>query len=515
MDSTLMVIIALAVFLFVLAAEMPVAVGLAAAGVTGLLLNNGFEQTAATLSSAAYQATSTYTLVVIPMFILMGVLVANAGVLGNVFDLAARATRKLPGGLGIATVLSAAGFSAVTGSSAAAVATLGRLCVGEMRRHGYSIKFAASIVAASGTLGVLIPPSVVLVIYGVLTNESVGQLLLAAIIPGIITAIAYILAIVLMATLGNRKKHIAEDHAGDGHPDDAPTAPVAEPTSASTGEGPGGTATLSRDVAVAMQANEPAVDRDVDREMARELDQLEVAAGPGGIATAKPTRAQRIQELESVFYIGIIFVVVLGGIYGGIFTETEAGAVGALVAVLVLLLRSGRTEMGLKRSLTSALRETSANTSMLFALLIGGSIFTLFLVTARVPQELTDWIIGLDVNKYVVIAIILLVLLVLGALLDGMSILLLTMPLTYPLVTDLGFNGLWYGILAVKMVEVGLLTPPFGLNVYLVSGVVKEAKVEDVFRGVFPFIVAELCVVLLIIIFPELVTWLPDLASTK
>ncbi|MBF6620352.1 MAG: TRAP transporter large permease [Patulibacter sp.] len=492
MDSMLMVLIALGVFLFILAAEMPVAVGLAAAGVTGLLLDNGFEQTAATLSSAAYQATSTYTLIVIPMFILMGVLVANAGVLGNVFDLAARATRKLPGGLGIATVLSAAGFSAVTGSSAAAVATLGRLCVGEMRRHGYTVKFAASIVAASGTLGVLIPPSIVLVIYGVITNESVSQLLLAAIIPGLITAIAYILTIVLIASLGNREKHIDSDHDGSGHRDDAPA----------------GSRAATRDVAVAMQANEEEVDRPVDVD-------FELEAGPGGIAMAKPTRAQRLQELESVFYIGIIFVVVLGGIYGGIFTETEAGAVGALVAVLVLLLRSGRTELGLKKSLTSALRETSANTSMLFALLIGGSIFTLFLVTARVPQELTDWIVGLDVNKYVVVAIILLVLLILGALLDGMSILLLTMPLTYPVITDLGFSGLWYGILAVKMVEIGLLTPPFGLNVFLVSGVVKEAKVEDVFRGVLPFIFAELCVVLLIVLVPELVTWLPDLASAN
>lgn len=494
MNTTLMVLISLGVFVFLLAAEMPVAVGLAAGGVTGLLLDNGFEQTAATLSSAAYQSTSTYTLVVIPMFILMGVLVANAGVLGNIFDLAARATRRLPGGLGIATVLSAAGFSAVTGSSAAAVATLGRLCVGEMRRHGYSIRFASSIVAASGTLGVLIPPSVVLVIYGVLTNESVGQLLLAAIIPGIITAIAYILTIVIVARMG---KSTDIDHTA------AESAVEPEPVAVSSGPVPG-------DVVTAMRANEPDVDRDLDQELAYEIE-----VGPGGLAMAKPTRKQRWQELESVLYIAIIFVVVLGGIYGGVFTETEAGAVGALVAVFVLLLRSGRTEMGLKKSIVSALRETSANTSMLFALLIGGSIFTLFLVTARVPQELTDWIIGLDVNKYVVIAIILLVLLVLGALLDGMSILLLTMPLTYPLVTDLGFSGLWYGILAVKMVEVGLLTPPFGLNVFLVSGVVKEAKVEQVFRGVVPFIVAELCVVLLIVLVPDLVTWLPELASSK
>jgi C4-dicarboxylate transporter DctM subunit len=504
MDSTLMVIIALAVFLFILAAEMPVAVGLAAAGVTGLLLDNGFEQTAATLSSAAYQATSTYTLIVIPMFILMGVLVANAGVLGNVFDLAARATRKLPGGLGIATVLSAAGFSAVTGSSAAAVATLGRLCVGEMRRHGYSVKFAASIVAASGTLGILIPPSVVLVIYGVLTNESVSQLLLAAIIPGIITALAYIVTIVLMATVGGGTKHIDDDHAHDDGSRGRAAAPDPSGDLVTTTPRPSG------DVATAMIANEPEVDRNLDRELAHELE-----VGPGGLAMAKPSRAQRLQELESVFYIGIIFVVVLGGIYGGVFTETEAGAVGALVAFIILLLRSGRTDLGLKNSVFSAMRETSSNTSMLFALLIGGSIFTLFLVTARVPQELTDWIIGLDVNRYVVVAIILVVLLILGGLLDGMSILLLTMPLTYPLVTDLGFSGLWYGILAVKMVEIGLLTPPFGMNVFLISGVVKEAKVEQVFRGVLPFIVAELCVVLLIVLVPDLVTWLPELASSK
>lgn len=467
MSVGMMVLVSMLVFIAFLGAQMPIALGLAAAGITGLILNNGVEQTAGTLASAAYQATSTYTLVVIPMFILMGVLVANAGVLSDIFGLAARVTRRIPGGLGIATVLSAAGFAAVTGSSAAAVATLGRLCVGEMRRHGYQLKMAAGIVAAAGTLGILIPPSVVLVIYGVLTQESVGQLLFAAIIPGIITAIAYVLTIVIMVLWKRRKG----EYIGAPDPRLATTPPMAGGSQEATMGAPG--------------AN--------------------VAPTP------PPIRINRKRELESCLYIAIVFVVVLGGIYSGVFTETEAGAVGALVALIILFARAGRTPMGLARSLTSALKETSSVTSMIFALLIGGSIFTLFLVTTRVPITLTEWVGGLDVPGWVVILFFLVVLLILGALLDGVSILLLTMPLAYPIVTDLGYSGLWFGIIAVKMIEVGLLTPPFGLNVYLVSGVVPGLKVEEAFKGVVPFIITELVVVAILCAFPDLVTWLPEL----
>ncbi|MBP2366177.1 TRAP transporter large permease [Pseudonocardia parietis] len=461
MSVGMTILLALLVFAALLAAQMPVAVGLAAAGAVGLLLAGGVEQTAGTLASAAYQATSTYALVVIPMFILMGVLVANAGVLQDLFSLAHRLTRKFPGGLGVATVLSAAGFSAVTGSSAAAVATLGRLCVGEMRKHGYRIRMAAGIVAASGTLGILIPPSVVLVIYGVLTQESIGQLLLGAIVPGILTAVAYIVTIVVL---------VLTDRARSTHR-------VPEPATV------GGS--------------------------------MPPATGTPTTVTAEPPRSNpsRLREYEALGYIVVIFVVVMGGIYTGVFTETEAGAVGALAALLVLLVRSRRTENGVRRAFAGAVRETSAITSMTFALLIGGSIFTLFLVTERVPVMLADWVTGLDVAGWVVIVIFLLVLLMLGALLDGVSILLLTMPLAYPLVIELGYSGVWFGIIAVKMVEIGLLTPPFGLNAYVVAGVVDDVTVEDAFRGVVPFIVTELILVGILFAFPELVTWLPSLMA--
>jgi TRAP-type C4-dicarboxylate transport system permease large subunit len=481
MSVTLMVIIALLVFFICLAAELPVAVGLTAGGAVGLFLYGDWGQMAATVQGSAYQNVSTYTLVVIPMFILMGVLVANAGVLTDLFNLAAKLTRRLPGGVGIATVMSAAGFAAVTGSSAAAVATLGKFCVAEMERHGYLRRFAAGIVAAAGTLGILIPPSIVLVIYGVLTFESISRLLLGAIIPGILTAIAYALTIVVLALVSRRK--LAR----------VPSSKVSEPAAASVsaggaptvGSGGAGVGTTS------IQLND-----------ATDGVSTVVAGRSGGLP----------QQLEAVFYIGLVVVVVLGGIYGGVFTETEAGAFGALVALIILLLRSGRTEMGLRRSLVSALRETSAVTSMIFALLIGGGVFTLFLVTARVPNSLTEWIIGMDMSPYMVLFLILLLLLVLGALLDGVSILLLTMPITYPLITSLGFDGIWYGIIAIKMVEIGLLTPPFGLNVYMVAGV-SRTKVEEVFRGVFPFIITELVVVGVLVAFPELVTWLPDMSQ--
>lgn len=448
--------LALAVFVILLAAEMPVALALTAAGATGLLLTDGLRNTEATLASAPFEGASTYSLVVIPMFILMGVFVSNAGVLRDLFSLANRVTRRVPGGLGVATVMSAAGFAAVTGSSAAAVATLGRLCVGEMRRHGYSVQLAAGIVAASGTLGILIPPSIVLVIYGVLTTESIGALLIGAIIPGLLTAVVYVVTIVIRVLLLRRKADV--------------TTPTARPA--------------------------------------------EVAEDEPSLAGA-PANQQRslAREYEAAFYILVVFLVVLGGIYSGIFTETEAGAVGALCALVVLLLRAPRTELGLARSFTAALRETASVTSMIFALLIGGAVFTLFLVTSRVPTDLANWVGGLQVDGWIVVLVFLLILLILGGFLDGVSILLLTIPLAYPVITELGFSGIWFGILATKMVEIGLLTPPFGINAYLVAGVVKGVRVEDAFRGAFPFVVAELVVVAILFVFPDLVTWLPSLAQ--
>lgn len=454
MSAAVAIPLVLALFVVLLMAEMPVALALVAAGTAGLLLTDGLRQTVATLASAPFESASTYSLVVIPMFILMGVLVSNAGVLRDLFSFANRLTRRIPGGLGVATVLSAAGFAAVTGSSAAAVATLGRLCVGEMRRHGYSVQLAAGIVAASGTLGILIPPSIVLVIYGVLTGESIGLLLIGAIIPGLLTAAVYILTIVLRVVLLRRKVD--------------PAASVVEPTE-------------------------------------EEIDPVEVPAG---------RKHSRLQEYEAAFYILVVFLVVLGGIYSGVFTETEAGAMGALCALVVLLLRASRTELGLVRSFTAALRETASVTSMIFALLLGGTVLTLFLVTSRVPTDLADWVGGLQVDGLVVVLVFLVILLILGGFLDGVSILLLTVPLAYPVVvTELGFSGIWFGILVVKMIEIGLLTPPFGINVYLVAGVVKGVRVEDAFRGAFPFVLAELAVVAILILFPGLVTWLPSLAG--
>lgn len=489
MSVEVIILIAMSVFVLMLMAEAPVAAALLTASITGLILNGGVDRAAATLGSAAQQATNSYSLVVVPMFILMGVLVANAGILTNIFDFAARVTRRLPGGLGVATVLSSAGFSAVTGSSAASVVTLGRMCVGEMKRHGYRVSYAASIVAASGTLGILIPPSIVLVIYGILTQESVGQLLVAAVIPGIITTIAYIATVMILSTREVRK------------------AAAQEPELVAAGTAAGTSAVVTTTDAYSAPV-------DSTKGVGEGVGEGDGGGSGDGVSRRKakgPFISGR--EIEALAYIGLIAGVVLGGIYGGYFTETEAGAVGALLSLGVLVIRGRQTEAGVWGGLKSALQETAANTAMLISLIIAGSVFTLFLVTTRVPQDLTAWIVGLDINRYLILAIILVVLLILGALLDGMSILLLTMPLTYPIITDLGFDGLWYGIIAVKMIEVGLLTPPFGLNVFMISGVVKEAKVEAVFRGVVPFIVAELVVVLLIIVFPEIVTWLPSKAS--
>lgn len=490
MSAGLVILITLAVFAVILMAEATVAVALTAAGIVGLVLQVGFDRTGATLGSAAYQATNSYALVVIPMFVLMGALMANSGILGNVFDLAARLTRRIPGGLGISTVFSAAGFSAVTGSSAATVTTLGRLCVGEMTKHGYSRKLAASIVAASGTLGPLIPPSIVLVIYGVLTNESVGGLLLASIIPGILTTIAYALTVVWSTTRERRAADQQEELALVG----------ASAGAVGSGSGTGSPAAAGSS--------------DIELEEGVEATLETSTFGHDGPDPVERKRVWRWEEIESVGYIALIGIIVLGGIYGGYMTETEAGAVGALLALIVLLLRSGRTERGVFRSLTDALQEAATNTAMLMVLVIGGTVFTLFLVLTRVPQDLAAWIGGLGTDPYVILVILLLTYFVLGAFFDEMSILLLTIPLTYPIIIELGFDGIWYGIILVKMVGIGLLMPPLGLNVFLICGIVKGLKVEQVFRGIMPFVLADIVIVALMVFFPEIATWLPDRASS-
>jgi tripartite ATP-independent transporter DctM subunit len=445
MSGDMITIIVLVVFLVLLLMEVPVAWALGLSGTAGVVMLTSFKVASSVLASVPFESTAKYSLIVIPMYILLGTFTMNAGIAERLYDLASRALRRLPGGIGIATVAAGAGFAAVSGSSVATAATIGKVSVRQMERHGYRPSFAAGIVAISATLGILIPPSVVLVIYAILSGESVARLFAAGIVPGALSAIAYMVTIVI---LSKAKGNIT------------PRADLHEPL-----------ATLeSRD---------------------------------------------RFAGLRSVAFIAVIFLTVMVGLYSGIMTATESAAIAAILGLLVLIIER-RKDPARKRwgTIFRSMSEASGITSMSFGILIGASIFTYFLVSARVPFNIAEAIASLDVPPLAIVGLILLATIPLGMFLDAMSILVIVVPLTYPALMALGLDGVWFGILLVKMIEISLITPPVGMNAFVISSA-SGVKLESVFRGSVPFIVCELVLVVILMFFPDIVLFLPDLLTGR
>ncbi len=472
MSPELLLGVVVALLLILIAAEVPVAFALLASGAIGLVLLKSSGYATNTLANQPFANTAAFSLVLIPMFVIMGMFVVAAGIAQDVYGVAARTFRRLPGGLGIATVAACAGFAAVTGSSAATVATIGRISINEMRQHGYRTSFAAGIVGASGTLGILIPPSLVLVIYGTLTGESIERLLLAGIIPGLFTAVMYTVVVLLRA-----RKEIHPEYAV------ALTAEAAGTGQAGTGQ------TGTRQAGVQL-ATGPGAEEELPA----------VSMGAGIAAFAK---------------VLTLFLIVVVGIYTGLFTATESGAIAAFAALLMVVWAAvRRRDVRLWPLLKQAFEETASVSTMIFMLLIGGGVFTFFMVSGGYARDFALWVTELPVSPYLVVAIILLALIPLGMVLDGMSILLITVPLTYPVVTELGFDGIWFGILVVKMIEIGLVTPPVGINCYVVAGAAPGVRAEDAFRGVAPFVAMDFVTTAILFAFPVITLWLPSLAST-
>lgn len=467
MSPELLLGLVIALLVILIAAEVPVAFALLASGAIGLVLLKSSGYATNTLANQPFADTAAFSLVLIPMFVIMGMFVVSAGIAQDVYGAAARMFRRLPGGLGIATVAACAGFAAVTGSSAATVATIGRISINEMRQHGYRSSFAAGIVAASGTLGILIPPSLVLVIYGTLTGESIEKLLLAGIIPGILTAVMYAVVVFVRA-----RTQISAEFAV--------SAPVPAAVSGGGDAGHGG-------VPVATGSDDGPTSSD------------DVPARSGAIAFAK---------------VAALFLIVVVGIYTGLFTATESGAVAAFAALLMVVWTAVRNRgVRLWPLLRQAFEETTSVSTMIFMLLIGGGIFSFFMVSGGYARDFAGWVTELPVSPHVVVAALLLALIPLGMVLDGMSILLITVPLTYPVVTELGFDGIWFGILVVKLIEIGLVTPPVGINCYVVAGAAPGLRAEDAFRGVTPFIAIDMVTTAILFAVPGIILWLPGLAA--
>jgi C4-dicarboxylate transporter DctM subunit len=385
------------------------------------------------LALAAADSVSHYIFAVVPLFALMGLLVSQAGLGRDVYQVANGVFRRLRGGLGIATVAANAVFAAVTGSSIASASVFTRVSVPEMRRFGYTARFTVGVVAGSSVLGMLIPPSVMLILYAIVAEQSVGDMFIAGVVPGIVLAVAYSVAIIAMAYLVPR-------FVG----------------------GPDG----SRDA--------------LATEDGLSLRQALVKLGP----------------------IMLLIVVVLGGIYGGVFTPTEAGAAGALFALIIALAKGRLTWSGLWRVLV----ETGHITASILLLIIAASMYSRMLGVAALPTALGAWITDLDMGLYGLMALYVVILIVLGTLLDTASIILILVPLFLPVVEVFEVSLVWFGIVTVLGAEIGLLTPPLGISCFVIKSTIDDPSITllDIFAGAFPFAVIMLLVLLLIIAFPIL-----------
>lgn len=439
MSTTVLLLIVIGLLLICLASGMRIALGLALSGFVGFYLLGGWDVAMATFGALPIGSIS-FTLLVIPMFILLGIAAQKANLAVGAYQLLGYLLRGVPGGLAIATLTAAAAFAAVSGSSIATVVSIGNLAITEMRRAGYAMHVAAGVVGAAGTLGVLIPPSVPLVLYGILTGESIGALLMAGIGPGLLSATVYGIAIMIRAKL---KPELFGKGASDALPFNAERPPIW-----------------------------------------------------GGIS--------------SFVRIGILFTIIIGGMYSGFFTAVEAAAVGAFAALIMVVIEHIRKPRELGKNLYEAFTEAASVNGMVFSLLIGGAIFSAFMVAAGGPQLISDGLLGLPIPGWAVIVIILLILVPLGMFLDPTSILLIMVPLAYPVVTDLGFDGIWFGVLFVKMIEIGLLTPPLGLNAFVVSGIRKDIPLNTAFRGVLWYVQLDVVVVILMFLFPAITLFIPN-----
>ena len=446
-DPTTVGIICTIILLILVVSGVRVVFAASIAGMIGLVELIGVGPALANIGAIPYSKSVTFVLGLLPIFILIGFLAYQAGMTRQLYDCAKAWIGFVPGGLAVATVFATAGFAAVSGASTATAAVFSRVAIPEMLKEGYDRKLAAGVVAAGGTLASLIPPSAILVIYAIIVEESVGALLLAGFLPGVFSAIVYGAIIIIWAKINPN-------------------------------------------------------------------------LGPPG---RRYTLNEKIRALPGVIPIAIVISVIISAIYAGWATPTEAGALGAFVVLIIAVMR------GLKlNSLNFALIETAKLVAMIFSIIWGVLIFVRFLGFSGLPETFANWIISLPFDPYIVLILILLGYVVLGMFIDAIGLLLLTLPVVYPAIILLNggpdvtadqspfgmtFNqvSVWFGIIVVKMAEVCLITPPIGLNCFVVAGVRKDIPVTDVFKGVTIFFIADILTILVLIMFPAIITWLPDL----
>jgi C4-dicarboxylate transporter DctM subunit len=410
--------------------RVPVGMAMGLVGVSGYGYLSGATPALKMVGQTSMRIVTDYTFGVIPMFLLMGAIVTRSGMSRELFQAANRFVGHWRGGLGIATIAACAGFAAISGSSVATAATFSTVAYPEMRRFNYPASFATGVIAAGGTLGAMFPPSIVLAVYGLITQQDIGKLFIAGVLPGLLAVTMYMITVGII---------------GRARPGWLPTAPASD-------------------------------------------------------------WSDRLRALREVWAPILLFLFVVGGLYGGLFTPTEAGGMGAGGALLISLARGRLTRFDLLASLLQATRTAAA----VFTVLIGAILFGYFLTVTQVPQKITEFITGLGLGATGALVLIMLMYLVLGCLMDAMAMIILTIPIVFPVIQALGFDPIWFGIIIVMTVELGLIHPPVGMNVFVIKTVVKDVSFATIFYGVLPFVVTDILRLAILIAFPAIALYLPS-----
>jgi len=430
MSPEIVGIIGLLILFVLLFAGMPIGLGMALMGFVGFAYLWGLDGSLFQLGVVSYTSVAAQAMSVVPLFIVMGHFAFASGVTENAYDAAYMALGRLPGGLAMSTIGASAGFAACTGSSLASAATMTKIALPEMLRYKYDPKLATGSIAAGGTLGILIPPSVPMIIYAIITETSIGRLFVAGIFPGILLTILFMVVIYIMAK------------------------------------------------AMPLMGGPPAT-----KASWRTIPAIAVRIWPAALLAA----------------------IVMGGIWGGVFSPTEAGGMGAFAALVIAVARRKLT----KQNFIEALKDTTKTTAMIFVIIIGAMIFGAFITISGLPAALVTLLGGIELPPIAVLVIILIVYVFLGCIMDTLALTLITLPIIFPLILSLGFDPIWFGILFIINIEMALITPPIGINVFIISGMAKDIPMYTIFRGVLPFLVAMAVCTALVIAFPQIALFLP------
>ncbi|MFC1910818.1 TRAP transporter large permease subunit [Chloroflexota bacterium] len=424
-------IVGFVLLIFLIMCGMPVLFVMGIVSFWGFTYLSGIGGGLSFLGTVMYRKAASYDFSIIPLFMLMGEVCFASGLSRDLYNTVHKWLGQLPGGLAMATVAACAGFAAVSGSSVATAATMGTVALPEMKRFNYSSSLATGCVAAGGTIGILIPPSVGFVMYGIITEQSIGRLFIAGIIPGILEAVFYIITIFILCKR---------------NPLLGPPAP--------------------------------------------------------------PTRfMEKFLSLKSTWTVLVLFLLVIGGIYMGVFTPTEAAGVGAFGALIIALGKRSLNWQGFKSSLV----RTAESSGMALGILLTSMLLSYFVAVTRLPFDLAEIVAGLDIHRLGILAVILAIYLILGCVMPALAMIVLTVPIFFPVITALGYDPIWFGVIIVRVMEMAGITPPIGINVFVIKGIAKDVDMYTIFRGVVPFLIADVAEIALLIAIPQLSLWLPSL----